>query len=264
MQSSLSKPAQLSAPSESEAAPQANDQHRLSGMGGGQVQLWDGLQVHASRLLALKHAGNADGVPSIVWPAGKRRSFSRRFLVPMPEADLRRAHYSQACAPPYTLWESPPLRYPLMPPTFIALKQIIPRVTLRKVRQQLRRISECIALAFAGHEQQAVAKRPRPLHIPLKLMFTAEASGYGPLDLVLYCSAPVPQFSFSPLAIQRTHRAVALTPSSVFFTHMVFQISRLCHLSAMALQIEAPCLWNPCLRPLMCQPSKPSQSLRLK
>lgn len=164
-------------------------------MGGGQVQLWDGLQVHASRLLALKHAGNADGVPSIVWPAGKRRSFSRRFLVPMPEADLRRAHYSQACAPPYTLWESPPLRYPLMPPTFIALKQIIPRVTLRKVRQQLRRISECIALAFAGHEQQAVAKRPRPLHIPLKLMFTAEASGYGPLDLrpILLSTGPAVQ-----------------------------------------------------------------------
>ena len=89
-------------------------------MGDGQVRLWSDVPLQALGLLELKHAGNAAGAPPIVWPEGKRRSFSRRFLVAMPDTDLKRAHFSQACEPPYTRWESPPRPYPVIRAEWLA------------------------------------------------------------------------------------------------------------------------------------------------
>ena len=147
------------------------------------MPVWHDVPLQACGLLDLKHAGNAGGVPDVVWPSGKRRSFSRRFLVPMHPTDLMRAHFSQACEPPYTRWEEPPLPCVPLPPIFTRLSQIIPRVTLRKTLRQLRRISECLESARLGDIKRAIALRPPPLHIPSHLMFTPEATGYGVLDL---------------------------------------------------------------------------------
>ena len=152
-------------------------------MGSREVPIWSHVPVQASGLLDLKHAGNAAGTPPVVWPEGRRRSFSRRFLIPMSDTDLARAHFSQACTPPQTLWQQPPRPYPTLPPVFTRLNMIIPRTTLRKTVRQLRLISECLGLALNGDLKQSIAKRPKPLRIPLAHMFTREAIGYGPLDL---------------------------------------------------------------------------------
>ena len=119
--------------------------------------------------------------------------------MPMAQADLERAHFSQACEPPVTQWEDPPPPLPRLPPTLCELNQVIPRATLRKTQRYLKRLHRCMSLALDGDVAGATDMRPRPLHIPASDMFTSEAIGYGPLDLrpILLGTGPAVQLAAS-------------------------------------------------------------------
>ena len=117
----------------------------------------------------------------------------------MAKADLERAHFSQACEPPFTLWQEPPPPLRPLPPILFELKHVVPRVSLRKTEHYLKRLRECMSLALEGRVPDAIAKRPRPLRIPAAAMFTALATGYGPLDLrpILLGTGPATQLHAS-------------------------------------------------------------------
>ena len=177
-----------------------------------------GVPLSAPGLLDFAHAGNSEGVPDVQWPTGRRRAFSRRLLMPMTHDELIDSHFTQACLPPHTSWEDPPSRWRTIPPVFLSLSDIIPRVTLRKVLRQLRRITTCIQFAMKGEVAKAIANRPRPLHIRSKDMFTPKARGFGVIDLrpILLGTGPAAQFQPSVWPFAPPTRAV----SSRLITHV--------------------------------------------
>ena len=145
---------------------------------------------------SLSHAGNASGVPSVVWP--RERAFSRRKLAPMPLLELVLAPHLPHPLPPLSQWEEPPPDPPIIPP-FYRLADVIPSATLRSTRKQLAAIDRCIGAARDGDVFGAMRMRPRPLVIHKPKLFTSQASGFGPLDLrpALLGSGPIEQLLHS-------------------------------------------------------------------